>query len=393
MNLRIIYSIVSIFFLSIPAGYRAQVTPLNSPYYAIGQYEVLTETLSDAAPALLTYRPSSSVDGPFPVLLFQPGANGFFEDNINVHTYDLYMQHLASYGYVVVVIDNTDGGPNDNLFSGVYNRLVTFSNNASHWMNSTADLSKLIIGGHSNGGMNATKLLIQQPQNVMGIIYMASYPNPGTFGFGADDVSSYSGNVLFLMGDEDATSVPLSGSTNEVAFTAYSEGYSSANCKSWVLFNGVGHGGFGDYTHDSHTVGTIGREPVTASVRHYLVSFMERTTKESALADQQFQLSTNRLTSVGEFQTSCTLIDDEPNTASVVQNEITFTCYPNPSDDFLEVEFMNQSVLVSAHLLDGLGRDVPVDFAGNTIQLGNIPAGTYYLSVNNMNEYVRIVKN
>jgi hypothetical protein len=392
MIVRIVCIAVSVFMVNLQNGFRAQVAPLNSPYYANGPYTVETETLSDATPALLTYRPSSSVGAPFPVLLFQPGANGFFEENINVNTYDLYMQHLASYGYVVVVIDNTAGGPNDNLFSGVHSRLVTFSNNPSHWMNSAANLSKLIVGGHSNGGMNATKLLLQQPQNVMGIIYMASYPNPGSFGFGADNVSSYSGNVLFLIGDEDATSVPLSGTTNEVALTAYSDRYSSANCKSWVMFNGVGHGGFGDYTHDSHTVGTIGREPVTASVRHYLVSFMERTTKASAAADEQFQLSAYRLTSVGEFQTSCNLLQEEPNTASFVNHQILFTCYPNPSEDIVNIELFDQSSIESVILMDGLGRIVPVNYSGNTVQIGHIPVGTYFLSVNDSNDYLRIVK-
>jgi predicted dienelactone hydrolase len=91
----------------------SQVDPLSSPYYQEGSLSVTSETLTDATPALLTYRPTTG--GDYPVLLFQPGANGFGDDAIDVNTYDLYMEHLASYGYVVVVIDDMQGGPNGKL--------------------------------------------------------------------------------------------------------------------------------------------------------------------------------------------------------------------------------------------------------------------------------------
>lgn len=379
--------------VSIGSNVQSQINPINSPYYTNGSYAVISETLSDASPSLLTYRPNTSSEGDFPVLLFQPGANGFFQDNINVNTYDLYMEHLASYGYVVVVIDNMDGGPNNSLFSNVYNRLVSFSNNTSHWMSSAADISKLVIGGHSNGGMNASKLLIQEAENVLGIVYMASYPNPGTFGLGGDNVSDYSGNVLFMVGDEDDTSVPLTGSTNDVAYESYTDKFTSADCKTWVLFNGVGHGGFGDYTHDSHTVGSIGREPVTASVRHYLVSFMERTTKQVAQADEHMQLIAYRPNSVGEFATTCSLIEaNEPGTSGLSSNYFDFSLFPNPAEDIVEISIYDNSTITSVQVIDATGRAYDVELAGNKVAVDKLATGQYFISINHSGHFVKLIK-
>jgi hypothetical protein len=358
----------------------AQFPPQDSPFYANGSYSVVSETLTDASPALLTFRPSLNADAPYPVFLFQPGANAPFQNDISVSSYNLYMEHLASYGYVVVVIDNTSGGPNNNLFSDVLTRLETLKASTGHWMHEFADMDNLVVGGHSNGGLNATKLILQQPQKVKGITYLASYPNPSDpFGFAGDDVSNYTGNVLFLLGDEDETTVPFSGSTNEVATDAYDD-FEVANCKTLILFEGVGHAGFGDYTHGSHTVGTIGRENVTALIRHFLVSFMDRTTKSNSVSDAYFMQ--NHPNHVEVFQTTCVQLP----TVSLSQEMMNFNLFPNPTNDILNIEFMNP-VSGIIHVRDLSGRIVNSMSVSNSnyvsMYLNNLESGKYFVEFSN----------
>ena len=169
---------------------------------------------------LLVLRPSSSACGPFPTVLFQPGANGTGTSYINKHSYDIYWQHLASYGFVVIIINNTAGGPNSTLFTQTHDYIKTKVNNSSHWMHSYVDLNKFIVAGHSNGGMNATDIIINRPSEIKAIIYMASYPNPGILGLGAQNVTNYNGKVMWMCGNEDDTSAPLVGATNDIASNA-----------------------------------------------------------------------------------------------------------------------------------------------------------------------------
>lgn len=375
--LLISFSIFSSFFQIV----QAQIEPLNSPFNASGSFDVLTETLTDATPSLLTYRPSSG--GDYPVFLFQPGANGFFDNAITVNSYDLYMQHLASYGFVVVVIDNTQGGPNNNLFSNVHDRLKTFANNSNHWMSSVADISKLVVGGHSNGGLNATKLILSRPDEVMGIVYMASYPNPGAFGVGADNVSSYSGHVMLMVGDEDATSNPFGGSTNATALEAYNDKFQAANCKTYIEFTGVGHSGFGDYEHDTHTVGTIGRDAVTASVRHYLVSFMDRTTKNNALSDTHFMQVNLRPNSVATFLTNCVQIQDNSSSLDeVYANE--WTIYPNPAAVSFSIDMHDFSSNTLVQLYSIQGQLLMTTRGQNILDIHELSVGMYHVYVDGL---------
>lgn len=366
-------------FITITSTVFAQVAPTNSPYTGNGNYGVVSETLTDATPALLTFRPDSGTN--FPILIFQPGANAAGADDIDVNTYDLYLEHLASYGYVVVVIDNMQGGPNGDLFNDVHDRVKNFVADAGHWMSSMVNLEMLLVGGHSNGGLNASELIVSRPNEVQGIVYMASYPNPGIFGFGGIDVSGYTGNVLLMVGDEDATSVPLTGTTNEVALEAYEDKFQSADCKTFIEFEGVGHGGFGDYTHDSHTVGTIGRADVTATIRHYLVSFMERTTKSSASADAQFMKEENRLNPVATFLTSCTEIGG--GTAGLsAESEETMIVYPNPVSEVLYFNGISSEALTVV-VYNAMGQIVVEQTVTNALSVSSLPKGTYTVVVNN----------
>lgn len=318
MKRTLLLSIIALFMLTL----NAQIDPLNSPYYGDGSYSVESMEIMDISPDLLVWKPTNSNDGPYPTILFQPGANAAGADAIDKHSYDLYFEHLASYGYVIIIINNTAGGPNASLFTNTHDWIKSEIAGGSSWMNDYVDLNRFIAAGHSNGGMNATDLIIDRPEEVHGIIYMASYPNPGMMGFGAQNVTNYPGKVMLLCGDEDDTSVPLAGSTNDVARTAYNDRFTSVDCKTWGLFNGIGHGGFGDYDNPDQPVGSIGREPTTASIRHMLVAFLNSQFKDDAIAGAALTSEPLRPNTLGEFENTCGVEVDPDEEYTVTFNVV-----------------------------------------------------------------------
>lgn len=333
-------TVLLIFSVIILGNAFSQIDPLNSPYYQNGTYNVVMDSVMNSQPTdMLIFRPSTNTGGPYPTLLFQPGANGTGTSYINKHSYDLYWSHLASYGYVIFIINNTSGGPNGTLFTTAHDWIKTNTNNTSSWMNSYVDLGRFIVAGHSNGGMNATDIIINRPAEIKGIIYMASYPNPGMLGFGAQNVSNYNGKVLILNGDEDETSAPLVGTTNAVALTAYQTRFSAVSCKSRVLFTGIGHGGFGDYNNPSQPVGTIGRNKTTASIRHYIVSFLNSQFKYNQTSFNNLNSITLRPNSVSEFENTCSTVTNEDEIELNNSNELTV--FPIPAKNNITVNFNN----------------------------------------------------
>ncbi len=105
---KLIFSIVTT--LTLGGGIAtAQITPTNSPYNLEDSFIVETDSnMTDLSVPLLFYYPETT--GSYPVLMVQIGANGFGSNVINRHTYDLFMQHLASYGFLVIVIDDSQAG-------------------------------------------------------------------------------------------------------------------------------------------------------------------------------------------------------------------------------------------------------------------------------------------
>lgn len=311
----------------------AQINPLVSPYSQPGPYTVVMDSNMTTSPDILIFRPSTSTNAPYPTVLFQPGANSS-TTYITKHSYDIYWQHLASYGYVVIIMNNTSGGPNGTLFTNMHDYIKQEVASGTSWMSNYVDLNRFIVSGHSNGGMNATDIIINRPDEIDAIVYMASYPNPGIFGMGAQNVANYTGKVLLMCGSEDQTSVTFVGTTNAVAKTAYDSRFTSCDCKNWVLFNGIGHGGFGDYNNPSQPVGSIGRDSTTASIRHMLVSFLNSYFKSDGTAYTNFSSSSLRPSPVSEYETTCPLVT---NIEYTFQNK-EINVYPNPSNDILNIE-------------------------------------------------------
>jgi hypothetical protein len=325
---------------------KAQVNPPDSPYYNNGSYTIVSDSVTVSSKKVLIYRPSTApVSSKYPVFIFQPGANGFFSSAITVHSYDLYMKHLATYGYVVMVIDETSAGmPNGTTFKAVHDWFLTNVASTSHWLYTYADSSKVVIGGHSNGGVNASGCLVDRPNKIKGIVYFASYPSNNILV--TQDVSGYKGKVLDLSGASDATSTPADCRTGYDAFT-------SADCAFWVSITGMDHGGFGDYVNSSQPVGPIGRVNATATVRHYLVSFMESQFKNDVLALANFQTGVLEPSTTATFENSCTVTSVEEK-----NNDALTSSFPNPADHLLTLTTEYPVCLTDIMIFDITGNDV-----------------------------------
>jgi dienelactone hydrolase len=273
-----------------------QIEPTNSPYYSDGSHNVLSDTYDGLSKDLLFFYPEDQPSGEkYPIFVFQPGANGLFGGSIDVHSYDLYMEHLASYGWVVVIIDHTSAM--DFTFGDEFNNTVDYvidqaADGSGHWLSNYADVNRIVVGGHSNGGVHASAFIDDNPTKVHGIVYMASYSGS------AGDVSGFPGKALSMAGTED------SQSDTETCYEGYEE-FSSEECKTWVLIEGLAHGGFGDYDNDDQPVGSIGRDNATGTVRHYLVSWLESEFKDNVLASINLNQSLLQPNTTQEFENSC----------------------------------------------------------------------------------------
>ena len=287
---------------------------------------------------------------------------------INANTYDLYLEHLASYGYIVILVNSATGGfPNGAVYQDTYDWYVDKLADGNHWMSTFANPASVAIGGHSLGGVQASAFLVNHQSEIGGIVYFASFPSQGILGIGAHNVANYSGNVLSIAGIEDEDSTPAECREGYDEFT-------SATCRYWVLIDGMGHAGFGDYETASQLVGSIGRTDATASVRHYLVSFMEHTFKSDPAAELNLKTQSLRPNTEEEFETNCPAL--LTNLTENIESDLSI--YPIPFHDFVRVEWENKGIInVQVSSLDG--RVVAHQIINNkqSVNLQHLASGSY----------------
>lgn len=324
------------FALMLSISTYAQIDPRNSVYNADGPYDIEVDSSYSTNPKFMIYKPVNT-NSKTPVLIFQPGANGFFQTAITVHSYDLYTKHLASWGYVVIVLDITGGGfPTANNFSFAVNWVYTNARDNQHWMSNVADTTKIIVGGHSNGGVHASSYVAANPTKITGVVYFASYPSS----FPPTNLSTFTGKVLDLAGSEDDASTPAECKDGY-------DTYTSASCKTFVVVEGLHHGGFGDYINTAQPVGSIGRDSATGTVRHLLVSFLESEFKNNLQANDDFFNTSFRPNNYNTFETTCTY-----TSVKEIKNEKSYVVYnneiSNPEKLTIEIYLMDgKKVLVS----------------------------------------------
>lgn len=273
------YFLSFLLFVGVSICLNGQINPTDSPYYPDGPYTIVADSVSSTQTPILIYRPNTDTNGPYPLFLFHMGANMPGNSFISWHSYDLYMQHLASYGYVVAVLQQVPGPPNGPYFSNTLDYFTAGAADGSSWMSSYVDTNSVAVGGHSFGGVAASQIISDQPERVEAIVYFASFPFlvPGI----GQNVTVFDGSLLSIAGQEDM----LSDSTE--TRTGYNA-YTNASCKSWFYVDGLDHAGFGDYSHPTQMVGSIGLTDATATIRHLLLSFLETKLKNSELGNEQF---------------------------------------------------------------------------------------------------------
>ena len=353
----------------------AQIAPQNSPYADVGPYTVLSDVDASANPDVYTFRPDVSNGETFPVFFFQLGANGFGSSAITASTYDIYLEHLASYGYVVILVNSSAAGfPNGSVYEDTYDWYLDKLADQNHWMSSTADPGRIVIGGHSLGGVQATAFLENNQSVIDGIVYFASYPSQGILGIGAHDIDNYAGNLLSIAGTEDGDSTPAE------CREGY-DTYQGTACKYWVLIDGLGHAGFGNYETGGQVVGSIGRQDATATIRHYLVSFMEYTFKGDATAEQNLKQATSRPSTEEEFETTCPAI-----LTSISKTKIeTINLYPNPVSDALRFDVGSSASFIQVISVDGkLILESPITGI-KRLDVSDLNSGIYALIVHDLN--------
>ncbi|MEI7597315.1 MAG: T9SS type A sorting domain-containing protein [Bacteroidota bacterium] len=369
--------ILSAFILFIFSTLKAQINPIESPYYQQGNYTVVSDSdMTAISVPLLFYYPQTT--GNYPVFMFQLGANGLGSSVINRHTYDLFMKHLASYGVVVIVIDDSQAGfPNGTTFKAAHTWYKSKCIDNNHWLSTYADVDKFIVGGHSNGGVNASALLVDRPTEVNGIVFFDSYPSPGTFGFGAHDVSNYTGKELTMAANENVPDTYKGGYTQ----------FTSSTCKTYVNIEGLDHGGFGDYVLASQPVGPIGRENATASIRHFFVSWILSEFTNNSNATIQLATTSLHPTTTKEFLNDCgTVGTREPEKKSIV-------IYPNPVNDFLYIENCLANSDIKIYNTTGqIVYEVDNKQGNISIDLSSYSKGMYLLKITDANNGIRLTE-
>lgn len=115
-------------------------------------------------------------------IVLYPGAK------VEPEAYSYFAKQLAKQGYLVAI-------PNVN-----FNFALFDSNKAQEIINTHSSIQKWVVGGHSLGGVTASKFAYNHPKEIDGVFFLGSYPDEGT------DFSNKNLPILSIYGEKDGLS-------------------------------------------------------------------------------------------------------------------------------------------------------------------------------------------
>ncbi|WP_243494473.1 alpha/beta fold hydrolase [Priestia aryabhattai] len=115
-------------------------------------------------------------------IVLYPGAK------VEPEAYSYYGKQLAKQGYLVAI-------PNVN-----FNFALFDSNKAQEIIDAHSSIQKWVVGGHSLGGVTASKFAYNHPKEIDGVFLLGSYPDEGT------DFSNKNLPMLSIYGEKDGLS-------------------------------------------------------------------------------------------------------------------------------------------------------------------------------------------
>ena len=186
-------------------------------------------------------------------------------------------------------------------------------------------------------------MISDAPERAQALVYFASYPF--LVPVIGQDVSNFNGALLSVAGAEDMVSDSVETRDGYNAFP-------NTSCKAWFYIEGLGHAGFGDYSHPTQALGSISRTDATATLRHLLVSFLEDQLKGDVQGYQQFTTPTNYPNTIGDFENSCMVTSIE----EFEKEEVLGMLYPNPTNEVLQISTSKNTVQVT--ITNYLGQGV-----------------------------------
>ena len=197
--------LISIFFIYVSSYYKAGSLALNSL-----KSDAAVDVLDNGD---LIFKPVS--DNKNTGFIFFPGAK------VEASAYAPMAKEIASKGYTVIIAKMS------------FNLAILSPNKADNIINKNGEISNLVIGGHSLGGVMAADYALKN-DNIKGLVLLASYSQKDR------DFTNRNIKVLSLWGNNDKVA-----DLNKVK-----------NCKSampddskFIEIKGGNHGGFGDYGH------------------------------------------------------------------------------------------------------------------------------------------------
>ncbi|PLX11129.1 MAG: hypothetical protein C0594_04005, partial [Marinilabiliales bacterium] len=210
------------------------------------------------------------------------------------------------------------------------------------------------------------------PNEVEGIVLFASYPSPGVLGIGAHDMSNFTGKVLDMAGSEDNDS-------NASDCVSGYEAFIASDCKTWVLVEGMDHGGFGDYVNADQPVGSIGRDDATGTVRHYLTSWFLSEFYDDPFAASNLKTTALQPLSTQEFDNTCGIISGK----SMYSKTQDFNVYPNPAYNIINIECQSSNNNVEIYNI--LGSLIYTATNKKAIDISSFSEGVYIIRIESNN--------